>query len=895
MSLKYDTDILKLSIWCKMTDSAKFEGGNFLNLKGRGLDEFVNYQKLAFLPGEAAVVQKQMNNELNYWKNKGIKITSDFVQMFLKMVDQQWCEHSKHGTSTGRIKLLDYSLGNGIEPAVKQYNNLINETIFGASEVLNKDFVTSMFVDDAGIIYLGLFEGEKIGFDHKKWVKMGFAYKCETHNFPLKVYAIGGTETGLGGDLRDISAVLADILGATYVLCLPPYNLDPKKVPSGVHSPIQYLLDAIKGNESYGNKFGVPTVIPKLEINRIFATNPLCFCGAYGVVDIDVYKKAQRIRQGDKLIAWGGATGRDGLEGATMSSMGGHLVGKGAKTDAEKKQAERLSGAVQIGNPVMQQAWAYVLNRLIFPTGMLTRQRDTGGGGYNASCFELLEMTNGGVLYLDRIWTKEEGLSDLELILSESQERQTGTVRPKDAKRLVDTMHYFGIPAAVLGNCTGNGRIKLVKNNGRTTVFDASVDFLRKGKPKVVRTAIYKEPELPEPIIIKKTNWTELLFRALAHPSIASHEMVMARKFDHHVCNGTVHGPFSGPCYDAPNDAAVIQPFMDYYKGVVLSIAINSLRGIKSVRAMVKSMFDEGIMRNVLAGGNPHHMATGDNWAFAGVKRDDEELGRMAVGYQTFGDMVRFFETPGIVGKDSANNNHVEAGETYYIPTMLHFSAMSVIDDVRKTLTSFTKRPGNLIYIVGAPTEAELGGSIFYATQKFKDKKGKFAGGRPEYHIDGYIGNNVPKLDEEFAKQVYHGLYDVIKELVSTEPRESVIRSSKVIGAGGLVTALALMGFGGRQGIIANLYEKDFFDLENHEALFSETLTRGLVEIGPPSKAEKFERIMDNAGVPCEVIGYTSSKPEFKILGTDGKTAISTTIDEIGKAWKSTYGFAEPK
>ncbi|MDO8740894.1 MAG: AIR synthase-related protein [Candidatus Woesearchaeota archaeon] len=874
-------------------ESVKFEWGKFLNLKHEELDSFVAHHRLAFLPGEAAVVQKEMKKELPYWKNKGIEINSDFAQMFLKMVDQQWCEHSAHGTSKGRIKLLDYSLGNGVEPIITQYKNLIKETIFHASEFLNKDFVASMFKDDAGIIYMGVFEGSKVGFDHKKFVKLGLAYKCETHNFPFKIYAIGGTETALGGDIRDILAVLGDLRGATYVLCLPPPDLDLKKVPKGVHLPIQYLLDGVKGNESYGNKFGVPTVISKIDANRIFATNPLCFSGAFGVVDIDEYLKAQRIMPGDKLVAWGGATGRDGLEGATMASMGGHVIGKGALTETEKKQAKRLSGAVQIGNPVVQQAWAYVLNRFIFPMSIITKQRDTGGGGYNASCFELFEMSNGGVLYLDRIWTKEKGLTDLELILSESQERQTATVRPQHAKTLVETMEYFGVPAAVLGTCTGDGRIRLTKNNGKTVVFDANVNFLRNGKPKVRRTAIYKELQLPEPIIKRKKDLTEDFLKVLAYPTIGSNEMVMARKFDHHVGNATVHGPLSGPHYDAPNDAAVIQPFMDYYKGAVISIAINSRRGIKSVRNMVKSMFDEGIMRNIVAGGNPHHMATGDNWSFANIKRDDEELGRMAVGYQTFADMVVLFEAPGIVGKDSSNNNHVEDGEKYYIPTMLHFSAMSVIDDVRKTLTSFAKNPGNLIYLVGSPTKAELGGSVFYAIQHFKRKgKDEFAGGKSEYHVDGYIGNKVPELDEQLAKRTYHDLHHIVQNCVNADPKESIIRSSKIIAAGGLVTALALMAYGGRHGMQITLCDKDFSSLENHELLFSETLTRALFEVDA-HRHKEFENMMNRTHIPYNLIGLTDSTQDFKVVCPDLTPAVSTTLDKIGKAWKSAYNFAE--
>ena len=70
---------------------------------------------------------------------------------------------------------------------------------------LNKTWVRSAFVDNAGIVALDL--------------KHDLAFKVETHNHPAALEPYGGAHTGIGGVIRDVLAVSAEPIANTDVLC----------------------------------------------------------------------------------------------------------------------------------------------------------------------------------------------------------------------------------------------------------------------------------------------------------------------------------------------------------------------------------------------------------------------------------------------------------------------------------------------------------------------------------------------------------------------------------------------------------------------------------------------------------------------------------------------------
>src|SRR5207253_3528807 len=79
-----------------------------------------------------------------------------------------------------------------------------------------------------------------------------------------------------------------------------------------------------------------------------YLANPLVFCGTVGLIPVDRCKK--EAKPGDLIVAVGGRTGRDGIHGATFSSV--ELT-----ADSEKESG----GAVQIGNAIAEKKMLDVL------------------------------------------------------------------------------------------------------------------------------------------------------------------------------------------------------------------------------------------------------------------------------------------------------------------------------------------------------------------------------------------------------------------------------------------------------------------------------------------------------------------------------------------------------
>src|SRR5204863_1183068 len=129
------------------------------------------------------------------------------------------------------------------------------------------------------------------------------------------------------------------------------------------------------GVRDYGNRMGIPTVNGALAVDPGYLANPLVFCGTVGVLPWG--KAFKRVEPGDRIIAIGGRTGRDGIHGATFSS---------AELTA---QSESVSGgAVQIGNAITEKM---VLDVLLAARDrdLYTAVTDCGAGGFSSAVGEM--------------------------------------------------------------------------------------------------------------------------------------------------------------------------------------------------------------------------------------------------------------------------------------------------------------------------------------------------------------------------------------------------------------------------------------------------------------------------------------------------------------------------
>ena len=296
----------------------------------------------------------------------------------LEMLAQTWSEHCVHKTFRARIAYSE----DGKPP--REIDGLLKTYIRAATEKLDKPWVRSAFVDNAGIV----------AFTDTH----DLAFKVETHNHPSALEPFGGANTGVGGVVRDVIGVSARPIANTDVLCFGPADLDPAALPDGVLHPRRIAEGVTHGIEDYGNKMGIPTVNGAFCYDPGYTANPLVFCGCLGILPRDSHPRAARA--GDLVVVIGGRTGRDGIGGATFSSME-----MGVETAA-------IAGAsVQIGHPIHEkQALEAIL--IARDEKLYTAITDCGAGGLSSSIGEMAAEL-GAVVHLDRVPLKYAGIAAL--------------------------------------------------------------------------------------------------------------------------------------------------------------------------------------------------------------------------------------------------------------------------------------------------------------------------------------------------------------------------------------------------------------------------------------------------------------------------------------------------
>jgi phosphoribosylformylglycinamidine synthase len=759
------------------------------------------------------------------------KLDRDPTDIELETVAQTWSEHCSHKTLAGKIDYRD-------ERGSQHFKNMLRETIFAATEQIradlgDQDWCVKVFKDNAGIVR----------FDDK----YNIVFKVETHNHPSAIEPYGGANTGIGGVIRD---PLGTGLGAkpicnTDVFCFAPPDTDPATLPPGCLHPRRVMKGVVAGVRDYGNRMGIPTVNGAVYFDRRYLGNPLVYCGNVGILPRD--KSDKEVHPGDWIVAIGGRTGRDGIHGATFSSI--ELT----------SESETISGgSVQIGNAVMEKMVLDVLLQAR-DENLYNAVTDCGAGGFSSAVGEMGEEI-GAEVWLDRAPLKYDGLSYTEIWISEAQERMVLAVPPQNWERFEKVCASEGVEATIIGQFVPTGQLRLMYNNQE--VGSLSMEFLHDGRPPVVRQATY-HPPAPIPLPVPDLNRSGIegtIRKILGSLNVASKHWVI-RQYDHEVQGGSVIKPLVGPMNDGPSDAAVVRPLLDSSKGIVISCGMNPHYGDLDPYHMATSAMDEAVRNAVCVGADPERIALLDNFCWGNTDRP-ETLGTLVRAAIACRDLAVLWKTPFISGKDSLKNEFAwvdSQGEkqTLVIPSTLLISAMGQIDDVRKCVTMDIKEAGNKLYLVG-PTRNEFGGSHFAL-------------------VHNLVGGEVPKVDANLAKRVFVALHQSIKS--------GFVRSCHDLSEGGLAVAAAEMAFAGHLGIdldIAELCQSQFVDPLT--ALFSESNSRFLVEV-PASKAAAFEK--EFRDLPIASVGHVVGGPKLRILAGHQCDPVLADIDwnELKQTW----------
>ena len=252
----------------------------------------------------------------------------------------------------------------------------------------------------------------------------------ESHNHPSAVEPYGGAATGVGGVIRDIIS-----MGTRPVALLDALRFSSLDNVTETSKSKWLFRNVVKGIADYGNCIGVPTVTGEVEFDASF--------GEYCLVDvasIGLGRTNRIIRNcassGDYIILAGGATGREGMGGATFAS---------------KDMLEENRSAVQVPDPFEEKL-------LIEATIEAAEQhyikalKDLGGGGLSCCLSELSDTLGVGFdVELSKVHSKENNLGPSDLMVSESQERMLFVTDSEKLKGLKKIFRKYDINFSLIG------------------------------------------------------------------------------------------------------------------------------------------------------------------------------------------------------------------------------------------------------------------------------------------------------------------------------------------------------------------------------------------------------------------------------------------------------------
>ncbi|MDA8426444.1 MAG: AIR synthase-related protein [Treponema sp.] len=783
----------------------------------------------------------------------------------IEMIAQTWSEHCKHKIFNARIEYRD-------ESGAQTIDSLFTTYIKATTDKLqpSRPDLLSVFTDNSGVF----------AFDESYAV----CVKAETHNSPSALDPYGGAITGIVGVNRDIlgTGMGAMPLFNTDVLCFAPPSTPDDQVPEGLLRPRELLAGVHRGIVDGGNQSGIPVAAGAFLFDESYMGKPLVFCGTGGIMPLRLRGSPsweKRIEAGMAVVMVGGRIGKDGIHGATFSSLA--------------LDETSPSSAVQIGDPIIQKRMTDFLLEAR-DLGLYQGITDNGAGGLSSSLGEMAESSGGIRIDLDACPLKYPGLSPWEILVSESQERMSLSVLPEFLGELLDLARRRGVEATAIGEFTDSGFVEL--RSGGKTVGLLDLEFLHRGLPRMRLEAEWKPRPAPaSATLVDRGDWTGTLLAVLAEPNVASKESLV-RQYDHEVKGISVEKPFTGLERDAPSDGAVLKPLYSSWRGLCVTHGINPRLSVHDTYAMALAAVDEAYRAQIALGANPDSAVALDNfcWPDPVAAPDNPEgafkLAQLVRACTGLREACLAYGLPLVSGKDSMKNDAFAGGRRISVQPTLLVTVVGTIDDCRKALSTDFLEPGDLIYILGE-TSGLLGASILERTipggRDGHAELGPCPAARPERHIL---------------------LYRALAKAISGR----ALRSCHDLSDGGLAVALAESCLGGRlgarlrldalpgmpnpaagvssAGAAATTAEATTAEAARPEALpraacclFAEDPGRFLVSVRPEDR-ERFERSMAN--LPAALIGEVTEEPGIR-ASLGGLRVLDADLASVERAYKT--------
>jgi phosphoribosylformylglycinamidine synthase len=688
--------------------------------------------------------------------------------------------------------------------------------------------------EDAGVVRLGDADG----------ASYVLVVAHESHNHPSQILPIEGAATGIGGIVRDVYCMGADVVGVMDALRFGD--------PGGVRSEAvkEIASGVVTGIWEYGNALGVPNLGGDVFFDGRYDENCLVNVIAIGVArDEDIIRSRvppAAAREPYDLLLVGKPTDMSGLGGATMASKILDMA------------SDRDLGAVQLHDPflkrVLTEATKAVLRRTK-DSGSDIGFKDLGAGGISCAVSEMVGAGGfGASLDLDKVHVAFPSIDSFAIACSETQERYCFAVPAHDSEALLRIFNedfelphiYRGARASIIGKVTPEKNLVMTRN--REVVADLPVDIVNQG-------ICYRRPSEPRPRPERKAVPVEIpdikaaCLAVLSLPSVCSKHYIY-RHYDSEVKGLSVLKPgeadagvvmIPGTCIGvaATVDGNPAYCSADPYLGGIYAVC-ESMRNLACVGAVPIALTD------CLNFGNPE-----DPYVMHDFEQTVRGIGDAAKALVAYGTDE---PVPVVSGNVSFYN---ESSSGSAVPPSPIVGCYGVLDDYSVAVGHALKSQDSDLVLVGRPGPG-LGASALVRAMG----------------LDGAGG--LPDLDLDEECKAIHAVTEIM--------RGGYARGCHDIAEGGLLVTVAEMVMGGwGMGRIGAELDLDFDpNLDYIEMLFSE---RGgfVLEVAGSATGE-VARICQGYGIQMQTVGRTAVE-HLLAIAVRGQGIVTLDGEEMARLW----------
>jgi phosphoribosylformylglycinamidine synthase len=692
--------------------------------------------------------------------------------------------------------------------------------------------------EDAGVVSLGA--EVSVG-----GVPLYAVIAHESHNHPSQLLPVEGAATGVGGIVRDVYCMGADVIGVLNALRFGALRGPGSEETRGL------VHGVVRGIGLYGNALGVPTLGGDIDFDRSFAANCLVNVVAVGVVPADCVIHSRIPPEAREepyvLVLVGKATDATGLGGASFAS---------AVLDGTFESAS----AVQVPDPFVKRVLTEAMKVALADcraNNVTIGAKDLGAGGLATAASELAAKGGFGCdVDLTRVPLAMRDLSPDVIACAETQERYIFAVPARGAAGFCATFNETfelgrmspGAAATVIGAPRPDGRV-VFRWRGEV-VCDLAADALTAAPPTPPVRARRPAPEIAEPgaRTLVVPDWDGAILGVLAHPSVASRRKLYER-LDGDVQGRTVLRRGTG-------DAGVVRVHPELPAGIALSVDGASRVGRLDAYAGAVLAVAEAMRNVACVGAIPWTLTDCLNFGSPMDMFVAEDLARAVEGLADAARALFLYESDGlpvpfVSGNVSLYNQSADGRAVAPSPIV---ACLGLVANVAGVAGSSLARDNGALIHLGSPVPA-LGASAYADVAQI-------------------VRGDPPLLDLDAERRLQHCVITLI--------RAHLVSAAHDVSAGGLAACVAEMLMPANAGCSLDLGP---LVAQHGEAVALFAEAGGVVVESADEDVARVLETADRAGVPALVLGHATTEARV-VLCTGERVRATFPLDALRAAYE---------